>query len=291
MKNVLITLFIGFGFLFLSCRDTQKTEIAGIVAGWQEREIIFPPDIVFTRYGKDTLSYQIPASDYKILMYVDSTGCTGCKLQLHKWREFIKEVDTLTDGSVPVLFIFHPRDRKEISYLLRRDGIDIPVYIDMDDRTNKINHFPSRQQFQCFLLDIDNKVVYIGNPINNVRIKRMYLSQISRGEYNTTGTAKKTRVEIGQTEFHLGALQQGNPVTITATIRNTGDLPFIIFDTKASCGCTDVLYSKKPVLPNASTEISITYNTDDTGYFNKTVSVYGNAEGSPVVLRLKGYVE
>lgn len=291
MKNVLITLFIGFGFLFLACRDNQKTEIAGIVAGWQEREVIFPEDIVFTRYGKDTLSYQIPASGYKILLYVDSTGCTGCKLQLHKWREFIKEVDALTGGSVPVLFIFHPRDRKEISYLLRRDGIDIPVYIDIDDRTDKINHFPSRQQFQCFLLDSDNKVVYIGNPVDNVRIKRMYLSHISREEYSTAGTAKKTRIEVGQTEFHLGTLQRGNPVTITATIRNTGDVPFIIFDTKASCGCTDVLYDKEPVLPDASTKIEITYNADDTGYFNKTVSVYGNAEGSPVVLRLKGNVE
>ncbi|WP_298648987.1 DUF1573 domain-containing protein [uncultured Proteiniphilum sp.] len=291
MRNIFIIVSIGFGFLFLSCRDNQKTKIAGIVAGWQEREIIFPEDIVFTRYGKDTLSYQIPVSDYKILMYVDSTGCTGCKLQLHKWREFIKEVDTLTGGSVPVLFIFHPRDRKEISYLLRRDGIDIPVYIDIDDRTDKINHFPSRQEFQCFLLDKDNKVIYIGNPVNNVRIKRMYLSQISRGEYNTAGTAKKTRIEVGQTEFDLGTLQQGNPVTITATIHNTGDVPFLIFDTKASCGCTDVLYSKKPVLPDASTKIEITYNANDTGYFNKTVSVYGNAEGSPVVLRLKGYVK
>lgn len=102
-------------------------EIAGIVTEWQDREIIFPQDIVFTRYGKDTLSYQIPSSDYKILLYVDSIGCTACKLQLHKWREFIKEVDTLTDGSVPVLFIFHPMDRKEISFLLRRDEIDIPV--------------------------------------------------------------------------------------------------------------------------------------------------------------------
>lgn len=119
----------------------------------------------------------------------------------------------------------------------------------------------------------------------------MYLSRIPRGEYNTASTAKKTRVEAGQTEFDLGTLQRGNPVTVTATIHNTGDVPFIIFDTKASCGCTDVLYDKKPVLPDTSTEISITYNADDTGYFNKAVSVYGNAEGSPVVFRLKGSVE
>lgn len=106
-----------------------------------------------------------------------------------------------------------------------------------------------------------------------------------------TGGTKYCGIRVRQTEFDLGTLQRGNPVTITATIRNAGDVPFIIFDAKASCGCTDVLYDKEPVLPDASTKIEITYNADDTGYLNKTVSVYGNAEGSPVVLRLKGNVE
>lgn len=32
-------------------------------------------------------------------MYVESVGCTRCKLQLHKWKEFIAEVDPLTFGS------------------------------------------------------------------------------------------------------------------------------------------------------------------------------------------------
>ncbi len=289
MRTILIILFIGLGFL--SCKDGPHAELAGIVSEWQEREVIFPRDIVFTRYGEDTLSYQIPVSAYKILLYVDSVGCTPCKLQLYKWREFIREVDTLTGGSVPVLFIFHPIDRKEISFLLRRDGIDIPVYIDINDRTNKINHFPSRQQFQCFLLDKDNKVVYIGNPVNNIQIKRMYLSRISGEEHDAANIPPKTRVEIEQTEFDLGTLQRGKTTSITATIQNTGDIPCIIFDTRASCGCTDVLYNKKPVLPGSSTEIKITYNASDRGYFNKTVSVYANLEESPVQLRLKGYVK
>jgi len=291
MRNIIVILSIGFGLTFLSCREEPNSKIVDIVSEWQGKEIVFPENIVFTRYGKDTLFYQIPESDYKIVMYTDSIGCTKCKLQLYKWREFIKEVDTLTGGSVPVLFIFHPMNKKEISYLLRRDGINIPVYIDINDQTNKINHFPSQQQFQCFLLDKDNKVVYIGDPVNSIRVKRLYLSHISPRKYNTRDTVKKTCVKIGQTEFDLGTIQQGKPVTITTTMQNTGDTPFIIFDTKTSCGCTDVLYDKKPVLPDSSTEIKITYNADDRGYFNKTVSVYGNSEESPVLLRLKGYVK
>ncbi|RNC63256.1 DUF1573 domain-containing protein, partial [Proteiniphilum sp. X52] len=30
---------------------------------------------------------------------------------------------------------------------------------------------------------------------------------------------------------------------------------------------------------------------DDRGYFNKTVSVYGNMDNSPLIIRLKGTIE
>ncbi len=171
MRNIIVILSIGFGLTFLSCREKPNPKIIEIVSEWQGKEIVFPENIVFTRYGKDTLSYQIPESDYKIVMYTDSIGCMKCKMQLYKWREFIKEVDDLTEGSVPFLFIFHPADPQEISFLLMRDEVDIPVFIDLDDRTNKINNFPSNSAFQSFLLDRDNNVVYIGDPTNNHRIK------------------------------------------------------------------------------------------------------------------------
>ena len=291
MRSIVIVLSAGFALSLFSCGEKPNPKIVGIVTEWQGKEIVFPENIVFTRYGKDTLSYQIPESDYKIVMYTDSVGCTKCKMQLYKWREFIKEVDNLTEGSVPFLFIFHPADPRKISFLLMRDEVDIPVFIDLDDRTNKINNFPSNSAFQSFLLDRDNNVVYIGDPTNNHRIKAMYLNRLSEGAYSTASTTKKTSVEIDQTEFDLGTIRQGKPVTITTTIRNTGDAPFIIFNTRSSCGCTDVLYDRKPVLPDSLTEISITYDADDSGYFHKTVSIHGNAEGSPFILKIKGNVE
>jgi len=35
-------------------------------------------------------------------------------------------------------------------------------------------------------------------------------------------------------------------------------------------------------------EIEITYNAEDPGYFNRTVSIYGNMDDSPLIIRLKG---
>lgn len=291
-------LFTGLFFLstaivfFNSCNENnQKREITEIVKKWHGKEIIFPENIVFTRYGRDTIQYEVPESEFKIILYVDSVGCTSCKLQLHKWKEFIQEVDSLTSNTVPVLFFFHPKDKRELTYLLKRDGIGIPVCIDSEDQLNSLNRFPSRDDFQCFLLDRENKVVYIGNPVYNPRIRERYLSGIAPESHTLSPPSGNTIVQVDQTEYNLGRLKRGEPVIITALIRNTGEVPFVVYDSRASCGCTAVSYKKEPVPPDSSMEIEITYNAEDMGYFNKTVSIYGNIGNLPLVLRLKGIVE
>ena len=111
--------------IFFSCKNEHKEKekhISQLVNEWQGKQILFPENAIFTRYLTDTTDYQIPQSDYKILVYVDSIGCTSCKLQLPKWKELIEYTDSMTQREVPFLFFFHPKDNKEIRYLLKRES-------------------------------------------------------------------------------------------------------------------------------------------------------------------------
>lgn len=65
--------------------------------------------------------------------------------------------------------------------LLENSYFNHPVCIDEDDAFNRLNHFPSDMSFQTFLLDKDNKVVVIGNPIHNLKLGELYM-QIIQGE-------------------------------------------------------------------------------------------------------------
>ncbi|MDR1583521.1 MAG: hypothetical protein LBS55_09760 [Prevotellaceae bacterium] len=66
----LISFYIFFSFLIFSCQtDKKKENITQLVTEWQGEEIVFPENIVFTRYLTDTVNYLIPDSDYKILVY------------------------------------------------------------------------------------------------------------------------------------------------------------------------------------------------------------------------------
>ena len=161
------------------CQDRRKAEIAELVSEWQGKEIVFPPQSTFTIQGKDTVHYPITA-DHKVFVYVDSVGCTSCRLQLLKWKHLMAEFDSITGSSVQFLFYITPKTQKEARYITRRDDFTHPVCIDLHNEIGRLNQFPEEEMFHCFLLDADNKVCVIGNPVHNQAVKKLYVETISK---------------------------------------------------------------------------------------------------------------
>lgn len=168
-----------FSFILFSCGDKDKEEITLLVTQWQGKEINIPNNSIFTIQGKDTVDVNLN-TEHKVLVYVDSAGCTSCRLQLHKWKEFIAQVDTV--AKEPVLFLFYltPKSVKEARYITRRDDFTYPMCVDINNEINKKNNFPKKDMFHTFLLDAENKVQVIGNPIHNSAVRDLYLKTISQ---------------------------------------------------------------------------------------------------------------
>ena len=291
MKQILFILILLP--IFFSCKNEQKEKekhIAQLVNEWQGKEIKFPDNLIFTCYLTDTTDFQIPQSEYKVLVYVDSIGCTSCKLQLHKWKELIEYTDSVTQGKIPFLFFFHPKDYKEIRYLLKRDGFDRPTCIDMDDRLNKLNKFPADMTFQTFLLDKDNKVAILGNPVHNIAVKELYLKQIT-GKDNPNKNIPRTTAESIETEINFGTFEISEIKETIIEVKNTGDNPLVIVDVSTTCGCTAATYDKQPAKPGESLRVGIKMTPKDTGFFDEVVTVkYNSMNNQPVKVKIKGNV-
>ncbi|MDP4277500.1 MAG: DUF1573 domain-containing protein [Bacteroidota bacterium] len=80
--------------------------------------------------------------------------------------------------------------------------------------------------------------------------------------------------------------------TCVFTFTNVGNQPLIIHRAIASCGCTTPKFTPEPIVPGASGNIQVTYNTVGRPYaFNKTITVYCNDPQTPtVLLTIKGSV-
>lgn len=174
-------ILLGILLFLTSCGDNKKQEITRLVTEWQGKEIVIPEGSIFTIQGKDTVDVDMNAK-HKILIYVDSTGCTSCRLQLQRWKAFIAEVDSVCDQSVQFLFYLTPKNVKEAYYITRRDDFTYPMCIDSRNEINARNHFPVEDMFHTFLLDAENKVQVIGNPIHNSAVRNLYLSSIMKKE-------------------------------------------------------------------------------------------------------------
>ncbi|MBR5612354.1 MAG: DUF1573 domain-containing protein [Bacteroidaceae bacterium] len=277
-------------WLLASCSESREEAMLRLVNEWKDKSVIIPVRSVFTVQGKDVVDFNYRDAEYKILVYTDSVGCTSCKLQLPKWKRMIAEVDSLTGGSVPFLFYFHPKDPKELRFYLRRDNFTYPVCFEEDDYINRLNRFPSDMTFQTMLLNKENKVVAIGSPVLNPKIKDLYL-EIITGKKRVGADKSVTTVSMDQSEKNFGNIPLNEKREHIFMLVNTGNKPLVIYDVVTSCGCTKAEYGKEPVRPGETLELKVIYNAEDKGRFRKNLTVYCNAEDSPLKLTVVGVVE
>ena len=202
----------------------------------------------------------------------------------------MKEMTEETDRDIPFLFFFHPKDMKELRYLTRRDSFTYPVCFDEDDELNDLNRFLSDMTFQTFLLDKDNKVVSVGNPVHNPRVKELYLRHITGGG-NDSMDSPKTSVELPETEKDFGTIPLNEKREHVFKLVNTGNKPLVVYDVTTSCGCTKAEYSKEPVRPGETLDLKVVFHAEDKGRFRKSLRVYCNVEESPLKLTVVGTVE
>jgi hypothetical protein len=182
MKKVFLFALL-FSICMSSCEEyKQRRQVKKIINTWMNKQVQIPDNYQCNILGKDTSSTtcaELLRKPYKVLLYADSTGCLDCKFKIFTWKQLIHEADSLFPNQVGFLIFIQPKDKKELQYILKWDRMDSPVFIDEDNTINKRNHFPEQLQFQCFLLDKENKIIGIGNPALNPEIWGLYKRQIS----------------------------------------------------------------------------------------------------------------
>ena len=98
-------------------------------------------------------------------------------------------------------------------------------------------------------------------------------------------------IEFEESTIDYGTIEKGADGVRIFKFINSGNTPLVINNVKASCGCTIPKKPNKPILPGASGEIEVKYDTRRVMPFKKTISVSSNAVNSTVLLTIKGNVE
>ena len=111
-------------------------------------------------------------------------------------KVLIAGMDSTFKDKVSVLLFFCPKRNEAMSYILKRDGFGYPVCIDQSDTFNKLNHFLDEMAFQTFLLDRNNRIIALGNPVLNPNIKKLYWNIIQGKDIHCSNKRKKSKINI-----------------------------------------------------------------------------------------------
>ncbi len=108
-----------------------------------------------------------------------------------------------------------------------------------------------------------------------------------------SAAAQKPKIVFEKLEHDFEGFKESDGSQVaTFKFTNKGDVPLVLSNVRASCGCTTPQWTREPVPPNGTGEVQVSYDPRNRpGAFNKTVMVSSNAENGTVVLRVLGRVE
>ena len=104
--------------------------------------------------------------------------------------------------------------------------------------------------------------------------------------------AQQPVITFEKTEHDFGKINEADGrVTTIFTFKNEGMAPLVLSNVRASCGCTTPTWTKTPIEPGQTGDITVTYNPNGRpGRFQKTITITSNATTPTTKLTIKGEV-
>ncbi len=155
--------------IILSVHSCSQQQIKNQIASFCESVIQFPYDLEVWHDNcmhSDSL-YRIPTNSIKFVFYFSEDECSSCAIEgLGIYEEFFRL--TVDDIFYPMI-IFSPKDGQEYKALqvnLKLTPFPYPIYIDKRHIFQQLNvKIPKDTRYHSFLLDKNNRVVLVGNPL------------------------------------------------------------------------------------------------------------------------------
>lgn len=265
-----------------SCAKNTKHKYAVIYNKLYNNPVLFYDSAVFVNPNFDTVRVSLDG-DVKIVNYIDSIGCLGCRLKLSEWNAFMNCFNG--NDNLRLITIINSRKIDEVKYVIQRDSFEYPVCIDVGNVFFEMNELPHYNSFHCFLLDENNRIILIGNPVQNPKIRDLYIRTICE-RLGINPEARTVSTPLNQSKS-LGTFNWQTAQTTTFAIHNAGNEPMLIDTVYTSCECTTAKIDKRTIAPADSAVVSVSFKAEKPERFVR--EVYVGIHGSEAtVLSIEG---
>lgn len=169
-KNIAFTILSGI--IAIACGDDTVREVSRI----QNKQIIMPTAL---HYYYGSIPEYNAADDVfaTLLIWYDSTQCSGCRLNNLMDLDIFERYCRDTLGYVNVDIVFSPpTDAREVfEEMVEQARVRYPIYVDYYGLFAAQNKYlPKSEQLHTFLLDAESRVVLVGDPMQGIAMWNLY---------------------------------------------------------------------------------------------------------------------
>ncbi|MEN6457037.1 MAG: hypothetical protein ABFD10_22520 [Prolixibacteraceae bacterium] len=169
----------------VSCvnQSQEKKAIESLVQNCLGRKLLLPDSLVvyspFNQYFMDSL--EITRAYLKVYSYINAS-CPTCIEDISSWNEI---TPLFNKNNVPVVLVCGSKDNFELIKYFHETGVinefSFPLFFDINQQYLVKNNFMKESQhLQTVLVDGENNILLLGNPIHSMRIKKLYSKEIKK---------------------------------------------------------------------------------------------------------------
>lgn len=282
--------------VILSACIARNYKHEAIVEEWIGKELIVPEELVF-QIQDTQIQCNFNNADFKIVTYIDSAGCTSCRMKLREWESFINDLNTLTDVDVNFLMVVNKIEKDEVCRILRMNSFKLPVSIDSCGIFKTANTIPKEFAHSTFLIDSQNRIVAIGNPIDNPKIRELY-ARILITANNELSLESQSILDIDRYKdmcennvIAFGTANTGDTIKRIFRLENKSHDRLTIQDLIPSCNCVSASVCKNIIEKGGYSDIEMAYIADSlAGSRKMQVKIFFEEEERPYIISMHGFV-
>lgn len=161
--------FVIFACILLSCN--KKERIASEIEMLSKQSITFVDGFVELPCNSSIKLDSILKKDVKIVSYLTDISCTSCGVKtLRIWQKDLQKIDKRV---VPIIVV-HSQNQ-EFQKITDSLSLDLPLmYYDSKVFGEKNNLEEVLARNRTFLLNKENKIILVGEPIGREKLTQLY---------------------------------------------------------------------------------------------------------------------
>lgn len=284
-KFVIICALLGL----VSCGFGESRGGSAVLTDFVGTKIKMPRYKEYLLQG-DTIAYDFDDADYKIVTLINASSCVPCEMKPSLWTEIINELKGACDVDVNFVMVLHAKDSERIREYLIREKFPHPFVVDGDELFYEYNDLPRSYACRTFMMNRDNEIMAMGNPMTNPDVRNLCRRLIEDGcgeNYDIRSLSSLCK----SNSRSFGVCRGGDVVSALFQLDNRYDNEVSVKLLLPSCDCTSACVDRDTIPPHGCALLEVKCLTDSMqGSFRQYVDVFIRESDVPTRLVIHGYI-